>query len=107
MLPGWVGVAEFARERGVRPQTMLRRLRALQRWTGADLLRSNHEPGRKPRKWWTHPERARTALERDPDAREATLEDVCMRVEKLEQKCEALKKAHKALKRQVNQPNPA
>lgn len=86
---------------------MLRRLRAIQRITGTDLLRSHHAPGRKPRKWWVNPELARAALERDPDARDATLEDVCVRVEKLEQKHEALKRVLKSLKKHAFRANPA
>lgn len=104
---GWVGVAEFARASGVPPQTMRRRLQALEAMLGVKLLHSRHQPGRKPRKWWVHPERARAALEQDPDAREARLEELYSRLEKLEQKLEALRRAHKSLKKQVFQPGPA
>lgn len=102
MLPGWVGLARFARERNVNPKTMLRHLRALEAVTGASLIRSNHKPGRKPRKYWVHPERARAALERDPDAREAETVWLLTRVENLEKSVGALKKSHKLLKKQVN-----
>jgi hypothetical protein len=97
MLGGWIGVAEFARRADppVPPKTMLRRLKALERMAGVRLLRSKHQPGRKPRKWWVHPERAEAALEKDPDARTATVEDLCVRLESLEKKHTALKNSFK------------
>jgi hypothetical protein len=106
MLRGWTGVAEFARAAvpPVQPKTMLRRLQALERMSGAHLLRSKHQPGRKPRKWWVNPERAQAALEKDPDAREALAQDHAIRIESLEKKYEALKRAHKSLREQVNPP---
>lgn len=104
MLGGWMPVAQFARQAGVFPRTMLRRLQALERMSGTRLLRSKHESGRKPRKWWVNPERAQSALEKDPDARAASIEDLFGRVERLEEKHEALKKAHKRLVSQVIPP---
>lgn len=100
MLPGWIPLAAFARERGVPPKTMRRRLLALDHAEGGGLLRSFHRSGR-PRKYWVHPERVRKALEADPDAREAELDWLASRVEKLEQSCAVLKKAHRELKKRL------
>lgn len=106
MLRGWMGVAAFARaaDPPVPPKTMLRRLQALQRMLGVRILLSKHEPGRKPRKWWCKPELARAALEKDPNAQEARVEDLAVRMERLEESHAAVKKALKALKQQVNSP---
>jgi predicted ArsR family transcriptional regulator len=102
MLGGWVSVAAFARQSGVFPRTMLRRLKALEHMSGVRLLRSKHQAGRKPRKWWVHPERAQAALEKDPDARTASIEDLFGRVERLEQIITVLKKAQKSANAQRN-----
>ncbi len=102
MLPGWVGLAAFARERGVPTWTMRRWALALDHEFGGGLLRYNRRRG-KPRKYWVNPEKMKAALERDPEAREAEHAFLESRVTKLEEKCEALKKAHKATKAQVNQ----
>lgn len=104
MLGGWVSVAQFAKGAGVARRTMLRRLQALERMSGQRLLRSKHQPGRKPRKWWVNPERAQAALEKDPDARTASIEDLFGRVERLEQSVVVLKKAHKRANAQRNVP---
>jgi hypothetical protein len=106
MLGGWIAVAAYAREAGVFPRTMLRRLQALERMSGVRLLRSKHQSGRKPRKWWVHPERARAALEKDPDAHTASIDDLFGRVERLEQIVVVLKKAQKRANTQGNSANP-
>ena len=102
MLPGWVGLAAFARERGVKPKTMRRWALALDHQLGGGLVRSLHRRGR-PRKYWVHPVRLKAALEQDPEAREADRDLVETRLTRLEEKCEALRKGHKALKANVNQ----
>jgi aryl-alcohol dehydrogenase-like predicted oxidoreductase len=103
MLPGWVSLAAFARERGVPPRTMRRWAVALDHEAGGGLVRSLHRRGRRPRKYWVNPERLKAALERDPDAKEAERDFQESRLTKNEEKLEALKKAHKALKEQVKQ----
>ena len=101
MLHGWIGLAVFARERGVKERTMRRWALALHHERG-NIVRSRHRKG-KPRKYWVHPERLRAALEEDPEAKAAAQDFIEERVTVLERKVEALKKAHKATKAQVNQ----
>jgi predicted transcriptional regulator len=98
-----VPLSKVAKDAGVEPGTMRRRLLALDHAAGGGIVRSFHRRG-KARKYWVHPERLRAALERDPDAREAELSWLTDEVRILKNRVEALKKAHKALKAQVNQP---
>lgn len=102
MLPGWVPLASFARERGVTLWTMRRRVLALDHAEGGGLVKSFHRRGR-PRKYWVSPDRLKAALERDPDASEAKDAYVDDRLTRVEEKCEALKKAVKAVKAQQKQ----
>lgn len=102
MLPGWVSLASFARERGVSVWTMRRWALALDHDAGGGLVRSFHRRGR-PRKYWVNPDRLKAALERDPDAAEAKDAYVESRLTRVEEKCEALKKAIKSVKAQHNQ----
>jgi hypothetical protein len=101
VLHGWIGLAVFARQQGVKEKTMRRWALALQHEHG-DLLRSRHRQG-KPRKYWVHPERLRAALEEDPEAKTAERDLIVSELQDLRQKVEALKKAHKVTKAQVNQ----
>lgn len=110
MLPGWVGLAAFARARGVLPCTMRRWALALDHESGGGLLRWNKRRG-KPRKYWVHPDRLRAALERDPGAREATLTRIDDRLTETEAKQDVFEKKLEAVKRLLKQlkqkQNPA
>lgn len=101
MLHGWIGLAKFARAQGLEPQTLRRWAIALNNERG-DLLLSKHTKGR-PRKYWVHPQRLKAALEADPEAKAAERELTEQRLTNVENRLEALKKAHKATKAQVNQ----
>lgn len=101
MLLGWIGLAVFARQQGVEPRTMRRWALALDHEHGG-ILKSKHRKGR-PRKYWVHPQRLRAALEADPEAKAAERDLVASQIADLTRKVEALKKAHKTTKAQVNQ----
>lgn len=99
MTPGWVSVTDYARERGVKPQTMRRRLLALAHARGrSDFLCSTHQPGRAPRRYWVHPELLKAELQRDPDTDRSELDSHAAQIEKLQQSVEALKTWRKHLK---------
>jgi hypothetical protein len=85
---------------------MLYRLTALHQRLGGGVLRSFNRPGTKVRKWWVNPARLARLLE-EPEAVDAVEEQLgehLLRIEALEEKLQALRQSHIALKRKVNSP---
>lgn len=100
-----VGLAEYARARGVPERTMLYRLTALHQRLGGGVLKSQNPPGTKVRKWWVNPqklERLQRELAEDAEPTEEQLGEHLLRIEALEEKLEALRQSHISLKRKVN-----
>lgn len=102
-----VPLTEYAREHGVSDRTMLYRLTALHQRLGGGVLKHFSGPGKKVRKWWVNPARLARLLEgegEDVDAVEEQLGEHLLRIEALEEKVQAIRNSHIALKRKVNSP---
>ena len=98
----WVPLAEHAREIGMPERTLRRRLLALHQRMGGGVLRSYNVPGTKVGKWFFNQLVTRAVLERDPDETEVALGDHLTRIEKLENRQEAMRQSFKSLKKLVN-----
>jgi hypothetical protein len=86
---------------------MLYRLTALHQRLGGGVLKHFTPPGKKVRKWWVNPERLARLVEDEGepvDATEEQLGEHLLRIESLEEKVNALRNSHIALKRKVNSP---
>jgi hypothetical protein len=99
----WVELAAYAREQGIPANTLLRRLKALHERQG-NVLRAYNRPGAAVRKWWFNPVALKAGLERDPEETEAVLAEQLARIEALEAKVDALRRAYQSLKRRVGPP---
>lgn len=95
-----MSVPEAARAAGVHPRTMRRRLLALNFQCGGGIVRSLHLQG-KPRKYFVQVQALQRALEDAPNPVESELGDLRTRVDDLEKKLDALRNAHRQLKRQA------
>lgn len=108
-MKGWISIPEAAAAAGVHPRTMRRRLLALNFQCGGGIVRSLHLQG-KPRRYFVQVQALQKAMDAEPNQVESELGDLRTRVDDLEKKLDALRNAHRQLKKQLKgnrEPSPA